>query len=277
MFEKIVNFVKYNNLMVLILLGFFLIGSSVFAATDTGQQVIGTKQVSYEGIDNTLLLEADLTKLAMDFKISSIKEDDKFYYVTYTFINLEPVNKAWQYQITEKARKVSKRERLDLGKYLAEQLKQEYDERIRELKDEQTKANTQGKSEVTEVESYSGLIGKTLAIASAVFPGYESIKKTIVPSPSVPMLLTTPRNPGDALTDNNTVDNLSNIYNDYIANNQALINDLNTETSSSTASTTDDVVPIASETPAIITAPIETNNNTSSTSVEVIELPTSNN
>ena len=262
--------------MVLILLGFFLVGSSVFAATDTGQQVIGTKQVSYEGVDNTLLLSADLAKLDMDFKISSIKEDEKYYFVTYTFINLEPVNKAWQYQLREKARKVSKRERLDLGTYLAEQLKQEYDERIKELKAEQDKAKEQGKSEVVEVQSYSGLIGKTLEVASAVFPGYEATKKTNLPSPSAPMLLTTSRNPGDALVDNSTVDNLANIYNEYIANNQDLINGLDVGTSSTTASTTDEVTQNASETPAVVTAPTEASN-ISSTSVEVIELPTSNN
>lgn len=223
MFKKTIHFIKYNNLTVLILLGFFLLGSSVFAQTETGQELIGDKQISYEGVDNTLLLQADLDNLDMDFKIESITEDDKFYYVTYTFINLEPINQAWQYQLREKVRKVSKKVKLDLGKYLAEQLKQEYDESIKQLKAEKSKAEVDGESEVIEVVEYSGLIGKTLEIAGAVFSGYEPVKKNKLPSPSSPSFLNTARELVDDSENGtaNVFDDLSNVYDEYISDNDS--------------------------------------------------------
>ena len=100
--EKIINFIKYNNLTVLLILAVFLLSTGVFAQTETGQEIIGTEQVKIEGSDNTLLIEADLDDLDMDFQIESIEEDDTYYYIKYTFIDLIRHSNAWQYQIQEK-------------------------------------------------------------------------------------------------------------------------------------------------------------------------------
>lgn len=227
MLKKAIDFIKYNNLTVLILLGIFLAGSSVFAQTETGQAVIGEKQVTYQGVDNTLLLQANLENLDMDFKIESISQDDKYYYVTYTFINLEPINNAWQYQLRENKRKISRKLRTDLGKYLAKQLKQEYDARIKELKIAKQAAEQVGESQLVEVEEYSGLIGKTLAVAGAIFPGYEPIKKTVLPSPSAALLLTNNRENVDPVIDSSGVyDDLSDIYSEYINDNDPDLDNL---------------------------------------------------
>lgn len=221
MLKKAVNFIKYNNLTVLILLGLFLAGSSVLAQTDTGQAVIGEKQVSYQGIDNTLLLQADLDNLDMDFKIEEITQDEKYYYVTYTFINLEPINNAWQYQLREKKRKISRKLKTDLGKYLAKQLKQEYDQRIKELKEAKKSSDIQGVTQVIEVQEYTGLIGKTLEIAGNIFPGYEPVKKIALPSPSLPSLLINNRENVGISTQVNigASEDLTDVYNEYIGEN----------------------------------------------------------
>ena len=184
MLKKAIHFIKYNNLTVFVVLGVFLLSSGVFAQTEAGQNVIGSKQTSIEGIDNTLLLEADLDNLPMDFKIEKIEKDEKYYYITYTFINLEKKDNAWQYQVREKVRKISLKSNKDLGLYMASQLKEEYEAKIKELKAEQAQAELEGKSARVEVSEYSGLIGKTLEIASNIFPGYDPVKKNILPPSS---------------------------------------------------------------------------------------------
>ena len=101
MFRKIINFIQYNNITVLILAIIFIVGSGVFAQTDTGQAVIGKQTTTVQGVDNTLLLAADLANLQMDFKIEKVEQDETYYYVTYTYIDLIKKDSAWQYQMQE--------------------------------------------------------------------------------------------------------------------------------------------------------------------------------
>ncbi|MCK5511126.1 hypothetical protein KAI65_06365, partial [Candidatus Parcubacteria bacterium] len=126
MLKKIIHFIKYNNVALLILLAIFAIGSGAWAQTDAGQEFIGEKQEKIKGIDNILLLEADLESFDMDFKIEKITRDDKYYFVAYTYLDLVKKDDAWEYLLNEKVRKVSLKIKKDLGAYLAEELKEEY-------------------------------------------------------------------------------------------------------------------------------------------------------
>ncbi len=216
MLKKALNFIKYNNATVLILAIIFVFGTGVFAATETGQAVIGAKQTGIEGVDNTLLLEADLENLGMDYKIEKIEEDDKYYYITYTFIDLVVLNNAWQYQIQEKIRKVSKKQKKDLGEYLAEELGEEYGARIKELREERTKELEGGEEKRFEVVEYDGLIGQTLEAVNKVFPNYEPVKKRQIPSPSLPPTILLARESG---TEEELVNDLTDIYDNYIESN----------------------------------------------------------
>lgn len=209
---KFINFLKYNNATVLILLAFFIIGSGVFAQTETGQDFIGQQNANVQGIDNTLLLAVDLDNYNMDFKIEKIEEDSDYYYVTYTFLDIDILNKAWQYELKEKVRKVSKKSGKELSSYMAEEFKEIYDTRIRELKDEQVKAQSTGEEKRVEVTSYDGLIGKTLDLAGKIFPGYEPIKTAELSSPENFNL------PSQEQTQTvvSPADNLTNVYQEYM-------------------------------------------------------------
>ena len=181
MFQKIIHFIKYNNLTALLVLAIFLATGGVFAQTPTGQEVIGQEQKTIEGIDNTLLLSADLDNFNMDFKIEKIEEDEKYFYVTYTYLDLIQEDNAWQYLIQEKVKKVSKKLREDLGVYLTEQFKQEYEARLKYLREAKASAEKVGTETRTEVTGYTGLIGQVLNLADNVIPGYEPTKKYEVP------------------------------------------------------------------------------------------------
>ncbi|MEA1963246.1 MAG: hypothetical protein U9M94_03350 [Patescibacteria group bacterium] len=218
MLKKAINFIKYNNAALLILLVIFVIGSGAFAQTEAGQEFIGEKQEEIKGADNILLLDADLENFDMDFKIEKITQDDKYYYVIYTYLDLIKADDAWEYSLNEKIRKVSIKIKKDLGDYLAEELKEEYDARVKTLKQEQKIALEKGEETRTEVIDYSGLIGKTLKLSEKIFFGYESVKTREIPSPAVPAAILAKREIKENISEASTEkpDDLTKIYFDYI-------------------------------------------------------------
>lgn len=217
MLQKIIYFIKYNNGAVIILAVILILGGGAFAA---GPEAIGQKQTSVQGVDDAALLAADLGAFNMDFKIENLEQDEKYYYATYSFLDLALADGVWQYQLNRKTRKISKKIKQDLGAYLAEFLAKHYEARIRELKREKSLAEAQGGRKRIEVTEYSGLIGRALDLAAKVFPGYEPVKKVELPAPDFDALTSvTPPSPplsgGGAAASG--ADNLTRIYNDYVA------------------------------------------------------------
>jgi len=139
--QKIINFLKYNNATIIIIVVLLIFGAGVFAA---GPDAIGQKQTQIKGIDNTLLLTIELDNFNMDFKIQSIEQDDQYYYVAYTYLDLAVIKQAWQYQLNQKTVKISKKIREDVGVYMAKYLAKHYEARIRELKQEKNIALING-------------------------------------------------------------------------------------------------------------------------------------
>ncbi|MFH0956195.1 MAG: hypothetical protein V1801_03245 [Candidatus Falkowbacteria bacterium] len=210
--QKIFDFIKYNNATVIILAIVLILGGGALAA---GPENIGQKQTSLEGLDNTALLAIDLDTFNMDFKIENIQADDQYYYVTYSYLDLVVLDSAWQYQLSQKTQKVSKKIKEDVGIYMAKFMAKHYEARMRELKQEKSLAQSAGAQKRVEVTEYSGLIGRTLDLASVIFPGYEPVVKNELPSPENFNLPET-ANSGTATASGGT-DNLTQIYNDYIA------------------------------------------------------------
>ena len=246
MLKNFFHFLKYNNATIIILGVILILGGGVFAA---GPEAIGEKQTSIQGFDNTALLAADFNNFNMDFKIEKIEQDGQYYFVTYSYLDLNAVNQAWQYQLNQKTVKVSKKVKDDLGVYLAKYLLKHQEARTRELKKEKDQAESQGLEKRIEVTEYSGLIGRTLSLAAKVFPGYEPVVKRELPTPENFNLPTgeagqeTPLNP--PLSGGREVvsgaDSLTQVYNDYVAEHPEIF---------SASSTTPIETDIASSSPA---------------------------
>jgi hypothetical protein len=264
MFQKIINFVKYNNAAVIILAVILVVGGGALAA---GPENIGQKQTSIEGIDNTLLLSVDLATFNMDFKIETIEQDEKYYYVTYSYLDIVIIDNAWQYQLNQNTQKVSKRIKQDIGEYMAKFLAKHYEARIRELTEEQILAQAQGQTTRIEVTEYSGLVGLTLDLASTVFPGYDPVVKRELPAPENFNLPETTNNQ----TTNDGTDNLTQIYNDYVAAHPEIF-----ATSTDTATTSEETTNTEITEPEIPTSS-ETSTIDEPTNVNIIELPEENN
>ena len=279
MLAKIIHFIKYNNATVIILAIILILGGGALAA---GPEAIGQKQTSVQGIDNTLLLAADLDNFNMDFKIEKIEQDEQYYYVIYSYLDLVVLTNAWQYQLNSQTRKISKKLKQDLGQYLANFLVKHQEARTRQLKQEKHLAELSGAQTRTEVTEYSGLIGKTLNLASKAFPDYEPVKTRQLPAPenfNLPTSSTSLSEGGQA-----QADNLTQAYNNYLAAHPDLfINETATSspaTAETVASSTQELAPeMVSTEPAETstesetvstepeTAPIEP------TEVQIIELP----
>jgi hypothetical protein len=240
------NFVQYNNAFLLLLVVCILaFGSLTFASENVRDATIGGKQVLAEGVDNTLLLEQDFDKFNMDFKITGILEDEENYTVSYSYVdfdiapssdaggdvitnshelnatNSHESGEVWQFVEKQGARKISKPFRQDLGVYLASQLSQEAQARVKELKNLQKQEREKGETKIVQVTQYSGLIGKVLDLSSAVFPGYEPVKKIELPTPAANAVL------ASRTQTSGSADNLTNIYNDYVAEHPDQVAELN--------------------------------------------------
>jgi len=279
MLAQIFHFIKYNNATVIILAIILILGGGALAA---GPEAIGQKQTSVQGIDNTLLLAADLDNFNMDFKIEKIEQDEQYYYVIYSYLDLVVLTNAWQYQLNSKMQKISRKLKQDLGEYLVGFLVKHQEARTRQLKQEKHLAELSGAQTRTEVTEYSGLIGKTLNLASKAFPDYEPVKTRQLPAPenfNLPTSSTSLSEGGQA-----QADNLTQVYNNYLAAHPDLfINETATSspaTAETVASSTQELAPeMVSTEPAETstesetvstepeTAPIEP------TEVQIIELP----
>ena len=221
MFNKLLNFIKYNNAAVIVAIIIFIIGTGALAS-ETGRAAVGQKQTTIEGVDNALLLAADLDNLDLEYKIEKIEADSRLYYITYTYIDLIKKENVWQYQLQEKVRKVSRRLDEDLGEYLAEELSEEYQAKINDLKKAQVEAREAGQENRVEITEYSGLIGKALNAASKVFPNYNPVKKTVLPSPVSVESLKNLAGSGKSeplRVDSSGPDDLAQVYLDYVAEN----------------------------------------------------------
>ena len=266
MLKKIIDFIKYNNAAVVILAVVLIVGGGAFAA---GPEAIGQKETTVQGLDNTLLLQTDLAQFNMDFKIENINQDEAYYYVTYSFMDLAVVDSAWQYQLSQRTQKVSKKIKQDIGLYMAKFLAKHYEARLRELTAEKSREESLGAQSRVAVTEYSGLVGRTLDIAAKIFPGYEAVVKVELPAPDLTASLAA------AQTDPATgaaapADSLTKIYTDYVAAHPEVfippIDSLIADASSTPAVEISDPLGIATTTTATTTP-------SDPTDVQVIDLP----
>ena len=239
------DFIQYNNaFLVLLVIGIIAFGGLTFASEEVRDATIGGQKVYAEGVDNTILLQQDFDQFNMDFKITGIVEDEEQYVVAYSYIDFDLVSSTnadngavtnsresnatnnhefanvWQFVEKQASRKIDKPFRQDLGLYLAEQLRQEATARLKELKNLQAEERAKGETKIVQVTEYSGLIGKVLDLSAAVFPGYEPVKKVELPTPAADEQIALRAQSGSS-------DNLTNVYNNWVAENSAAVAELN--------------------------------------------------
>jgi hypothetical protein len=181
---KIINFIKYNNAFTIAMAMVLFGGGAIFAASpDARDAVIGKEIVKVAGIDNSVLLNADIDNLDLRMKVENVREDTDNYYVDYSFSTFGIEGNIWQ-TISRKAQMIVSKASLagqDLGLYVQSQLANVAQNEIAYLKQAQSAEKEKGLTQIVRTTEYSGLIGLVLDAKNQILPGYEPVVK---PEPS---------------------------------------------------------------------------------------------
>lgn len=184
MWNKVLLFVKYNNAFTIIIGICFFSAGITFAASPAVREGVYSSEETVTSIDNQLILQADLDNFNFNLKIDSITDDQKNYYVNYSYKTMTLVDSVWQDQKIEKVLTVNK-EALggkDLGLYVGKELADNVNYELSYLKRVQILEKEKGESKKIVTIEYSGLIGKFLDPKEKVIEGYDPVIPVPIPS-----------------------------------------------------------------------------------------------
>ena len=183
MYQKILNFVKYNNAFTIIFVVCFFGFGITYAANPDVRESVYASEDTVVSIDNTLIVSTNLDNFNFNLRISSVIEDEKNYYAVYSYQTLAIEDGAWQSKLIEKTLTVSKEalEGRDLGLYVAEELGENINYELSYLKKVQKLEREKGGSQKVVTTEYSGLIGKLLDPKEKVMEGYSPVIPESVP------------------------------------------------------------------------------------------------
>lgn len=180
MLQKLTHFIKYHNaLPIAVSLVVAGSGAALAATNDAVREQIVSEEVVVQSVDNNYILSTDLAAFNPGLQITTVEEDDDFYYVAYTYNTIAIDDYLWRDKVVEETLAVSKEalgER-DLGAYVAEELGQTVEAKMAYLKDVQKIEKKRGVSKKVATVTYSGLVGKFLEPKEETFEGYTPVKE----------------------------------------------------------------------------------------------------
>lgn len=179
--NKFWNFLKYNNAIPLTLGVLFLSTGAAFAASpearDAAAAAVLSQEHSVVSVDNTYIVNKDLSAYEPQVQIVGVTEDDTTYYVEYAFSTIDVVDYVWRDVSKSVQLRVDKSvlgARGDLGLYVTEQLKQNLWHEGERLKEVQA-SERRNVSQKVIATTYGGLIGKFLDDSTETLPGYTPV------------------------------------------------------------------------------------------------------
>jgi hypothetical protein len=172
--QNIINFIKYHNLVPIILGLVLLTTAGAFANEDVRNAVIGEEIITEQGIDNSLVISADLDNFDMALQIQNVAEDEEKYYVDYIFKTIAIQGNSWQEVWREKRLAVSKKHLgdEDLTSSVMEELGQVIDNELAYLKEVQVIERERGPQKIVSSVEYTGLRGL-----------FNDLKERMLPEP----------------------------------------------------------------------------------------------
>jgi len=173
--KNFLHFLQYHNAVPIALGVVILGGGATFAATDP--QAVYSQSQQTVSIDNTYLVDKDLSSYTPTVQITAVTEDTDNYYVAYNFSTIDLADGTWKDVVKPETLTVSKADLgpyRDLGVYVTQQLKQNIDNELARLTQTQEieKKNVSLKTVAT---TYGGLIGKMLNDTTETLPGYVPV------------------------------------------------------------------------------------------------------
>ena len=205
MLQKLLHFIKYNNAFAIGFAIVFLGTSGAFAASPevrtAAADAIYSQESQVISIDNSYIINKDLSSFMPRVEITNVTEDEEYYYVDYLFYTIDLADGVWQDVAKEQQMKVGKEslEGRDLGIYVTKQLKEVVDGELRRLTETQEIEKSIGESVKQIATAYGGLVGKFVDPTVESLPGYQPVipEPVVVATPTIakPVVNTTPSAP----------------------------------------------------------------------------------
>ncbi len=172
---RVLNFLKYNNAVPLLIGVVFLGTASAFAATNP--DTVYSQQQQVLSVDNTYIVSKDLSTYTPQVTITGVTEDTENYYVAYSLATIGLDDYVWKDTSRNESITVSKAglgAYGDLGLYVTGKLKNVIDNELAYLRDVQDKEKKNISQKVVAT-SYGGLVGKLLDNTTETLPGYTPV------------------------------------------------------------------------------------------------------
>ncbi len=171
------DFIKYNNAVPIVLGLLFFSTSATFAATPAVRDSFYKAESQVASVDNRYLLAVDLDSYAFSMKVTEIRQDDEYFYLTYDFKTIDVVDAVWQGTTRQSVLRISKAllRGGDLETYAESELSQVRSQEISRLNETQKREKSKGSTEKVVATVYTGIIGKMVRPTQEIVPGYESI------------------------------------------------------------------------------------------------------
>jgi len=194
MLRKLAHFIKYNNALPIGVAVLLLSTTGALAASpevrEAAAGAVYSKESQVVSIDNSYIVNKDLSSYMPRVEITNVTEDEENYYVDYRFSTIDLEDGVWQDVTKGKQMKVGKvaLEGKDLGLYVTRQLKEVVDGELRRLIETQEIEKGIGESQKQVATAYGGLIGKFVDPTVETLPGYEPVipepVSVVVPKPA---------------------------------------------------------------------------------------------
>ena len=177
MFQKLIHFIKYHNAFPIALSVILLSSGAVFAASPQAREVILSEETTVRSVDNSYIVSVNLDTHNPQLQITSIEEDDSFFYVSYSYDTISIDDYVWKGFRTSESLTVSKAAlgNRDLGLYVAEEISEVITSEDEYLNKVQTIEKNVGITKKVATTEYSGLIGKMLSPDVEEFEGYVPV------------------------------------------------------------------------------------------------------
>lgn len=172
--KGIAHFIKYNNTVPIVLGLIFLSTTATFAATPAAREAVYNAEQSVRSVDNSFIIAVNLDDYPFAMRITSITEDDDYYYLLYDFETIDIHEYVWQTITVQKELRISKAllGSGDFEEYVESELAQVRFWELKRLKETQAYEKRLGSSQKTVATVYSGIIGRFMSPTEEKIPQY---------------------------------------------------------------------------------------------------------
>ena len=174
--DTLADFIKYNNAVPITLGLLFFATTGAFAASPEVRDAVYSTNSVVVSADTSYLESVNLEKYPFSMKVTSVTEDNEYYYVTYEFLTIEPVDAVWKSATRKNVLRVAKAllRNGELKTYVESELAQVRWQEINTLSAQQEEMRKQEGTKKVVVTTHSGLVGSLIKPTQEEVPQYHS-------------------------------------------------------------------------------------------------------